>query len=64
MDSLFALTYTSLENWAVTWLPIIFMGLIVLLIALMLRYMPRTRPQQIKPESSESMAWGEVAGLV
>jgi cell division protease FtsH len=63
MDSLFAFTYDQLENWAVTWLPIIFMGLIVLLIALTLRYMPRTRPQQIKPESSESIAWGEVAGL-
>ena len=63
MDSLFAISYDSFEAWAVTWLPIIFMGLIVALIGLTLRYMPRTRPQQIKPESSESIAWGEVAGL-
>ena len=63
MDALFALSYDSFEAWAVTWLPIIFMGLIVVLIGLPLRYMPRTRPQQIKPESAESIAWGEVAGL-
>ena len=58
-----AFTFQEAQNWALMWLPIIFMGLIVLLIGLTLRYMPRTRPQQIKPESAESIAWGEVAGL-
>jgi cell division protease FtsH len=50
------------ENWALTWLPIIFMGLIVVLIAATLRYMPRTKPQQIKPESSDAIKWADVAG--
>jgi cell division protease FtsH len=49
-------------NWALTWLPIIFMGLIVVLIAVTLRYMPRTKPQRITPESSEAIRWEDVAG--
>jgi cell division protease FtsH len=49
-------------TWAVTWLPIIFMGLIVLLIGMTLRYMPRTKPQEIKPDTGQSVRWADVAG--
>src|SRR4051794_18812328 len=49
-------------NFALTWLPIIFMGLIVLLIGLTMRYMPRTKPQEIKPDTSQSIRWEDVAG--
>ena len=38
------------------------MALIALLIGFTLRYMPRTKPQQIKPQSSESISWDDVAG--
>jgi len=41
--------WDDLENWAVIWLPIIFMALIAGFLLLTVRYMPRTRPQQIKP---------------
>ncbi|MDP8943977.1 MAG: AAA family ATPase, partial [Actinomycetota bacterium] len=58
-----ALSLSGFESWALTWLPIIFMGLIVVLIGATLRYMPRTKPQQIKPESSESIRWEDVAGV-
>ncbi|MGZ4201408.1 MAG: ATP-dependent zinc metalloprotease FtsH [Thermoleophilaceae bacterium] len=51
------------ENWAVTWLPIIFMGLIIVLIFWTLKHMPRTRPVQIKPQSGESVHWEDVAGI-
>jgi cell division protease FtsH len=53
---------SGFENWALTWLPIIFMGLIVVLIGATLRYMPRTKPQRITPESSEAIRWEDVAG--
>jgi cell division protease FtsH len=53
----------GLENWAITWLPIIFMGLIAAMLVLTLRYLPRTRPQQIKPQSSDSIRWEDVAGV-
>ena len=58
-----ALSLQGIESFALTWLPIVFMGLIVLLIGVTLRHMPRTKPQEIKPESSESIEWGDVAGV-
>src|SRR5262245_23490239 len=62
MTPLLGTFMSGFENWALTWLPIIFMALIVVLIAATLRYMPRTKPQQIKPESSEAIKWDDVAG--
>jgi cell division protease FtsH len=55
--------WEDIENWMVIWLPIIFMGLIAAFILMTLRYMPRTRPQQIKPSSSSSVTWQDVAGV-
>src|SRR3954468_20097415 len=45
-----------------TWLPLIFMGIICALIFMTLRYMPRTKPQEIKPDSKQSTRWEDVAG--
>ena len=52
-----------LEDWAITWLPIIFMGLIAIAVLLMIRYVPRTKPQEIAPSSSSSVRWEDVAGV-
>ena len=57
------LSLDGFQNWALTWLPIIFMGLIVVLIGWTLKYMPRTKPMRIKPESSDSIHWADVAGV-
>src|SRR4051812_6795174 len=62
MTPLLGTFMSGFENWALTWLPIIFMGLIVVLIGVTLRYMPRTKPQRITPESSEAIRWSDVAG--
>ena len=59
----FSISLSGFENWAITWLPIIFMGLIVLLIGWTLKYMPRTKPVEIKPQSSDSIGWDDVAGV-
>jgi cell division protease FtsH len=58
-----AINMQAVEDWMVIWLPIIFMGLIAVAIVWMLRFMPRTKPQQIKPKSSESIRWEDVAGV-
>jgi cell division protease FtsH len=58
-----ALSYQSIEDWMIVWLPIIFMGLIAVAIIWMLRYIPRTKPQEIKPSSSSSVRWDDVAGV-
>jgi cell division protease FtsH len=52
----------SLEGFALTWLPIIFMGLIAVAVVWMVQYMPRTKPQEIAPDSSSSVRWEDVAG--
>jgi cell division protease FtsH len=54
--------FDDVTNFMLTWLPLIFMGVICLLIGLTMRYMPRTKPQEIKPESSQSTQWDDVAG--
>jgi cell division protease FtsH len=55
-------TWDQIEDWAVIWLPIIFMGLIAVVLVMTLRYLPRTKPQEIKPSSSSSVRWDDVAG--
>src|SRR4051795_2478157 len=54
--------WDDISTFALTWLPIIFMGIICLLIGLTLRVMPRTKPQEIKPDTSQSIRWDDVAG--
>ncbi len=55
--------WKGLESFALTWLPIIFMGLIALAVVWMVQYMPRTKPQEIAPSSSSSVSWHDVAGV-
>jgi cell division protease FtsH len=55
--------WQEIQDWAVLWLPIIFMALIAVVLIMTLRYMPRTKPQQIKPASSSSVSWEDVAGV-
>jgi cell division protease FtsH len=50
------------ETWSLTWLPILLMVALVYLIWRTLKMMPRTKPQQVKPESSGTIEWGDVAG--
>src|SRR4051794_18537298 len=54
--------WSRFTSFALTWLPLIFMGMITLLIGLSLRYLPRTKPQEIKPDTGDSVHWGDVAG--
>jgi cell division protease FtsH len=57
------LDYDTLQNSVLTWAPILFMALIVFFLWRTLKMMPRTKPQQIKPESSASIGWDEIAGV-
>src|SRR5215208_6983954 len=55
--------WDDMQTWMLTWLPIIFMGLIAVAIVWMIRYMPRTKPQEISPSSSSSVRWEDVEGV-
>jgi cell division protease FtsH len=63
MNLLLGMTYDQIERYAITWLPILFMGLLVYLVWRTLKLMPRTKPQQITPRSKSSVGWDEVAGV-
>jgi cell division protease FtsH len=53
---------TNFAAWMHDWLPIIFMGLLVVSVFMLLRFMPRTKPAEIKPESSLTIGWDDIAG--
>src|SRR3954468_7077654 len=55
--------WSDLQGFALTWLPIIFMGLIAVAVVWMVQYMPRTKPTEIAPSSSSSVRWEDVAGV-
>ncbi len=55
--------WDDMQSWMLTWLPIIFMGAIALAVVWMIKYMPRTKPQEISPSSSESISWQDVEGV-
>ena len=48
---------------ALTWLPLVFFGLIVYLLWRTLQLMPRVKPSAIQPNSATSVTWSDVAGV-
>jgi cell division protease FtsH len=62
MTQLAFLGYPDLYSWLHDWLPIIFMGLLVVAVFALMRFMPRTRPAQIKPDSAPPIGWADIAG--
>jgi cell division protease FtsH len=56
-------SWNDIEDWAVLWLPIIFLGIVSFGLLWMLKLMPRTKPQEIKPSSAGAVRWEDVAGV-
>jgi cell division protease FtsH len=54
--------WEQFKGFLLLWGPIIFMGLIVYFLWRTVRMMPSTKPQKIKPDSTGSTRWDEVAG--
>src|SRR5919108_198584 len=48
---------------ALTWLPLVFFGLICFLLWRTVQLMPRVKPAQLRPDSSANVNWGDVAGV-
>src|SRR5437763_11340763 len=53
----------SIGDSLLTWLPLVFFGLIVYLLWRTLQIMPRVKPKLVLPNSSSSVRWEDVAGL-
>src|SRR5689334_13512481 len=54
--------YPDVTSFLQAWLPIVFMGALVIGVFALMRFMPRTRPEKIKPDSAPSIGWSEIAG--
>src|SRR5947209_1420785 len=52
----------DVQTFMLHWLPILFMGLLVVAVFALMRHMPKTKPVEIKPEASPSIGWSEIAG--
>jgi cell division protease FtsH len=62
MPYVLALQWYQVESWIITWAPIIFMGLLVFFLWRTMKLMPRTKPQEITPDSDSAVEWSQVAG--
>jgi cell division protease FtsH len=62
MPYVFALEWYQVESWIQMWVPIIFMGLLVFFLWRTMKLMPKTKPQEITPDSESAVEWGQVAG--
>jgi cell division protease FtsH len=63
---LIASWWANFEAWAYNAAPvfeIFFVFAIVTILVLLLRQMPRTKPQEIKPDSDSSVGWDDIAGV-
>jgi cell division protease FtsH len=56
------LGYSSISSLLQAWLPIIFMGLLVVGVFFLMKSMPRTRPEKLKPDAAPPIAWEDIAG--
>src|SRR3954462_13637391 len=54
--------WDPITGFIYNWAPIIFVGLIVVFIWRTMKMMPKTKPQEIKPDSASSVGWADVAG--
>jgi cell division protease FtsH len=56
-------SWDDIGGFLLTWLPILFFGLIVVLLWRTMQYVPRIKPIMLEKSSSDQVAWGDVAGL-
>jgi cell division protease FtsH len=54
---------TDLENTLLTWLPIVFFGVVICLLLYTIRFMPRAKPAPVVKGSQVDVSWKDVAGL-
>src|SRR6185503_7865321 len=50
-------------NYALTWLPLVFFGLIIYLLWRTLQYMPRVKSPKLEASEGGSVSWADVAGV-
>src|ERR1044072_5101197 len=54
--------WQQVEANVLAWAPIIFMALICIVLWRTMKLMPRTKPQQLKPDAASGVGWAELPG--
>ncbi len=52
----------DIGGFLITWLPIVFFGVIIWLLLRTMSYMPRVKPAQIERDTVDAVSWDDVAG--
>jgi cell division protease FtsH len=63
---LIGLSWTDVEVWATNALPVFeiaFLLSMIVIFTLLVKALPRTKPQEIKPDSDSSVGWDDIAGV-
>jgi cell division protease FtsH len=53
----------TVQEWALTWLPILLFIVIIYLLWRTVQYMPRVKPAPVERDTVEPVAWADIAGL-
>jgi cell division protease FtsH len=53
----------TVQEWALTWLPILLFVVIIYLLWRTVQYMPRVKPAPVERDAVEHVAWADIAGL-
>ena len=63
LPAILGIDYYELKDAVITWVPPLFLALIVYFMWRTLKLMPRTKPQEISPRSRSAVSWDEIAGV-
>ena len=66
MTTTIATFVQEIQNWAYNWSPVVmmlFFSALIFMMWRMMKLMPRVKPQQIKPASSQAVGWKDIAGV-
>jgi cell division protease FtsH len=61
--AILGISYYELKDFVITWVPVMFLGLIVYFMWRTLGLMPKTKPQEIRARSKSAVRWDDVAGI-
>ncbi len=56
------MSWQSIQDAILLWAPLVFFGIIIVLLLMTVRYMPRVKSASIDKDSTGDVAWGDIAG--
>jgi cell division protease FtsH len=57
------MNWQDIQDMILMWMPLVFFGVIVVILLMTLRFMPRVKPAQVQRETIDEVSWSDVAGV-